>query len=175
MDRETPAAAEALADALIRALSAEDAHVDPVRALAGLDADLAGRVPWAGLAPAAGRPSLDAPYSIYQLLRHLVYWQDLLLRALRGEPVAWPRTAAEGWRAPQRPPSEAAWREAVARFLAGLREAQQRARELAGRPEDPLLRHVLVLALHNSYHLGQIVLLRRMLDAWPPPGGGDTW
>ena len=32
-----------------------------------------------------------------------------------------------------------------------------------------------VLALHNSYHLGQIVLLRRILGAWPPPSGGDTW
>jgi hypothetical protein len=24
-------------------------------------------------------------------------------------------------------------------------------------------------------HLGQVVLLRRLLGAWPPPGGGDTW
>ncbi len=26
--------------------------------------------------------------------------------------------------------------------------------------------------VHNSYHLGQIALLRRSLGAWPPPGGG---
>ena len=29
--------------------------------------------------------------------------------------------------------------------------------------------------VHNSYHVGQIILLRRLLKAWPPPGGGDTW
>jgi len=28
---------------------------------------------------------------------------------------------------------------------------------------------------HVSYHVGQIALLRRMMGAWPPPGGGDTW
>ena len=28
---------------------------------------------------------------------------------------------------------------------------------------------------HNSYHTGQIAMLRRMLGAWPPQGGGDTW
>jgi uncharacterized damage-inducible protein DinB len=34
---------------------------------------------------------------------------------------------------------------------------------------------VLMLQGHNSYHLGQIVLLRQELGAWPPPRGGDTW
>ena len=28
--------------------------------------------------------------------------------------------------------------------------------------------------VHNRYHLGQIALLRRTLEAWPPPGG-DSW
>ena len=31
------------------------------------------------------------------------------------------------------------------------------------------------IASHNSYHLGQIVLVRQLLGAWPPPGGGLTW
>jgi len=31
------------------------------------------------------------------------------------------------------------------------------------------------MVAHNSYHAGQIALLRRMLGAWPPTGGGDTW
>lgn len=25
---------------------------------------------------------------------------------------------------------------------------------------------------HNAYHLGQIVMMRRILGVWPPPGGG---
>jgi hypothetical protein len=30
-----------------------------------------------------------------------------------------------------------------------------------------VLREALVLADHNSYHVGQLVLLRRLLGAWP--------
>jgi hypothetical protein len=28
---------------------------------------------------------------------------------------------------------------------------------------------------HNSYHAGQVVIVRQALDAWPPPSGGLTW
>ena len=31
------------------------------------------------------------------------------------------------------------------------------------------------LTWRNSYHLGQIVLVRQLLGAWPPPGAGLTW
>jgi hypothetical protein len=31
------------------------------------------------------------------------------------------------------------------------------------------------IAGHNSYHVGQVVLLRQLLAAWPPPSGGLTW
>jgi uncharacterized damage-inducible protein DinB len=31
------------------------------------------------------------------------------------------------------------------------------------------------MVAHNSYHTGQIALLRRAFGFWPPPGGGDTW
>ena len=31
------------------------------------------------------------------------------------------------------------------------------------------------VANHNSHHLGQIITLRQLMGAWPPPGGGWTW
>ncbi len=31
------------------------------------------------------------------------------------------------------------------------------------------------MAAHNSYHVGQIAMVRQALGAWPPRGGGDTW
>jgi hypothetical protein len=31
------------------------------------------------------------------------------------------------------------------------------------------------MASHISYHLGEVVLMRRMLGLWPPPSGGYTW
>ena len=31
------------------------------------------------------------------------------------------------------------------------------------------------MVAHNSYHTGQIALIRRSLGAWPPPTGGEAW
>jgi len=31
------------------------------------------------------------------------------------------------------------------------------------------------MVAHNSYHVGQIALMRRSLGAWPPRAGGDSW
>lgn len=31
------------------------------------------------------------------------------------------------------------------------------------------------MVAHNSYHTGQIAMIRRALGAWPPRGGGDSW
>jgi len=35
--------------------------------------------------------------------------------------------------------------------------------------------NLLMVLCHNSYHLGEIVTLRRQLRAWPPPRGGASW
>lgn len=31
------------------------------------------------------------------------------------------------------------------------------------------------ISAHNSYHVGQIAMLRRLFGAWPPRRGGDSW
>jgi len=31
------------------------------------------------------------------------------------------------------------------------------------------------LASHNAYHFGRIVLLRQLMQSWPPTSGGFTW
>ncbi|MBI1739487.1 MAG: hypothetical protein HYR57_01185 [Candidatus Koribacter versatilis] len=41
--------------------------------------------------------------------------------------------------------------------------------------ESTVHRMLWQIAVHNSYHVGQIALLRRQLGAWPPRRGGDTW
>jgi uncharacterized damage-inducible protein DinB len=35
-----------------------------------------------------------------------------------------------------------------------------------------VLTHV---AAHNAHHLGQVIVLRQLQGAWPPPGGSWTW
>src|SRR5262249_12094487 len=46
---------------------------------------------------------------------------------------------------------------------------------LAKRGRKTPLEVLQTIASHNSYHLGQVVVLRQRLCAWPPPSGGLTW
>jgi uncharacterized damage-inducible protein DinB len=158
---------EATGDAALRAhlrrlLSWVDAHVDYDRAVAGLAPELRGQRP-GGL-----------PYSPWELLEHLRITQHDILDFSRNPQYAelswpedyWPQSAA--------PPDAHAWDVSIAAFRAD-REALQ---ALADDPEVDLfariphgqgqtyLRELLLVADHNAYHVGQLVLVRRLLGAW---------
>jgi uncharacterized damage-inducible protein DinB len=137
-----------------------------------------------GLAPsAAGECVAAAPHTIFQILHHMVYWQDIALARLSGEHPESPPTASLGWTAVQAPEDASDWEAAVACFAEGLRTFDA----LLSGPNLDLDRviddargstardEVLMIQGHNSYHLGQIVMLRQVLGTWPPPRGGDTW
>ena len=86
------------------------------------------------------------------------------------------------------PRDEAEWGQAAARFGAGLAALDALAALPAGEGErkvaltsqttnqgDTVKDIVWQTLVHNSYHLGQVVLLRQALGAWPPPSGTDSW
>jgi uncharacterized damage-inducible protein DinB len=137
----------------------------------------------------AGRRADNFSHSIWQLVSHLNYWMDYELRRIRGENPSYPAHAAESWPITAAPPSEAEWQKAVANFkellakLAALAECAQDvlAREVPATHPTHATHFSTLLAVlwqtlvHNSYHLGQIAMLRQSLGAWPPKGGGDTW
>jgi hypothetical protein len=60
--------------------------------------------------------------------------------------------------------------------MAGIQEcgrlAEERGERTSAQRDDTSINYDLAgTALHNAYHLGQIVLLRRMQGLWPPEGG----
>jgi len=132
-----------------------------------------------GLSPEdAVRKPEGSPHSVAEVVAHMVFWQERFLQMVDGgEPTPVP-TASVGW------PSVTAddWPGLVARYLAGLeryRSIAQDAEELR-RPLVPGRDRTVGAAIasyyvHDAHHLGQVILLRRMIGAWPPPGGGDTW
>lgn len=155
-----------LQEALGRALTGEGAHVEAKNAFDGLDWHIAGTQPE------------GAPYTIFELLSHLIYWQDWVVKWLDGEDPPIPEHATESWPGEREPANASAWEQAVRRFGEGLDRLSGRVDEadllLAG-DRKTRLDMLQTIASHNSYHLGQVILLRRMLAAWPPPGGGLTW
>ena len=135
------------------------------RALDGLGPEDAVRVPE------------GSPYSVAGVVAHMVFWQQRFLSLVDGHRPPPVEHAAEGW------PSVTAvqWPALAETYLAGM----ERFRELAAEDdlERPLIEgrpmtigsSILDYHVHGAHHLGQVILLRRMLGAWPPPGGGDTW
>lgn len=90
-----------------------------------------------------------------------------------------PANVAESWSSVSEPESEEEWRMVVEQFLHGVNKAvdyaqsEQLDNPLEHFPTETKAGILRNIASHNSYHLGEIVLLRRLFDAWPPPGGGD--
>jgi uncharacterized damage-inducible protein DinB len=149
-----------------RALSGEGAHVGSHNVFEGLDWKLAGTRP-------AG-----APHSLFQLLKHLIYWQDWVVRWLDGKAPPVPKHASGSWPRSASPASMEEWERAVKDFHKGLDALERGSRSadlLAKRGKKSRLEMLQAIASHNSYHLGQAALLRQILGAWPPPSGGLTW
>jgi len=149
-----------------RALSGRGAHVRTADVFSGLDWKTAG-----------SRPT-GAPHSVYQVLKHMSYWQEWVVAWLRGESPAGPRHASGSWPAEAGPASRRAWDEAVREFRRGLRALERGCRGAdlsSGRGRKSRLEMLQTIGSHNSYHAGEVAFLRQILGKWPPPSGGLTW
>ncbi len=152
--------------ALEQALSGRGAHVEVRHVFEGIDWKTAGALPG------------GAGHSLFQLLNHMVFWQDWAVKRLDGEKAPIPRHAAGSWPGGAAPGSREEWERAVRQFQSGLKGLERRVREgeLTGaRGGKTRLGMLRTMASHNSYHAGQVVMLRQMLGTWPPPSGGLTW
>jgi uncharacterized damage-inducible protein DinB len=162
---------------LTELLRGKGAHADPIACVEDISAELAKR-------------HVDGfPHSIGQLVSHMNYWMDYDLRRARGEKPPYPEHNAESFPSKPTPADGREWDELRKQFAALIDEsahlAQASAEELAreATPMDPAhherantLEAILWQTVaHNSYHVGQIAMIRRQLGAWPPRGGGDTW
>jgi uncharacterized damage-inducible protein DinB len=155
-----------LEKAVAHAVSGKGAHVEAKNTFAGLDWKVAGT-----------RPD-GVPHSLFQLLNHLIYWQDWAVKWLDGEHPPIPKHASGSWPGSPGPASRAEWQKVVRHFQSGLEDLGRQSREadlFAKRRNKSRLEMLQTIASHNSYHLGQAVLLRQMLGTWPPPSGGLTW
>jgi uncharacterized damage-inducible protein DinB len=149
-------------DQLRRTLEWEDAHVAFDRAITGIPEDMRGKRP-AGL-----------PYSPWQLLEHIRRTQHDILEFCQNPKYAELKWPEDYWPPSAEPRSAAAWDESVRQFTRD-REALQL---LAMDPQLDLtsriphgagqtyLRELVLAADHTAYHLGELVVVRRLLGIW---------
>ena len=110
----------------------------------------------------------------WQLLEHMriAQWDILeFSRDPKHKSPAWP----EGyWPKTEAPPTAASWNNSLRSFRADLKAmaklvGDKKTDLFAKIPHgsgQTILREALLIADHNSYHLGQMVVLRRLLGAW---------
>lgn len=154
----------AVRDLVARLLGWSDAHASFDDAVRDLPSHLRGARP-AGLA-----------HSPWELLEHIRIAQRDILNfsvAARYDELEWPLGY---WPPSSEPPEPEAWE----RSVAAVREDRDRLQELARDARVDLtgvtphgtdqtyLRELLLVADHTAYHVGQMVIVRRLLGAWPP-------
>ena len=118
------------------------------------------------------------PYTPWHLLEHLRISQWDILEFTRNSRHVSPPWPEGYWPAGDAPSDDGAWDRSVAAFRADLRAVQELAADPATDLFTPLphgegqtpLREVLLVADHNAYHLGQLVVVRRLLGAWDEKG-----
>ena len=147
---------------LVELLTGGNAHADFDQAVEGIPAELRGKTP------------KGAEHSPWQLLEHLRIAQWDILEFSRSPEQKSPDFPGGYWPASAAPADEKAWEESIRGFRKDLKAfcdlvADDSTDLFARIPHgdgQTVLREALLAADHNAYHLGQLVLVRRLLGAW---------
>jgi len=156
-----------LREQLAKILDWGEAHVDFRTALADFPIDLRGTIP----------PGFS--HSAWDLLEHLrISLSDIVefTQDARHKSPPWPKGY---WPPVPTPPQDEAWDQCIQSVFDLLDEMRAIVLDRSRSLLDPLprgqgqtiLREALLAADHNSYHLGQLVQLRKALRAWPKDAG----
>jgi DinB superfamily len=153
----------ALRQQLVKLLAWGDAHATHEKAVKNVSEEYRSRVPQ-GL-----------PYSPWMVVDHLTRTQFDILDFCRNPNYTQPRWPEQYWPPTAQPPSATAWDESISKFRTDRAELQQ----LAADPSVDLtakipwgdgqtyLREIVLAADHAAYHVGELIVIRRLLGIWP--------
>ncbi len=156
-------AEKALREHVLSLLRGGGAHITFEQAIADLPAELR-----------AVKPA-ETPHTLWQLLEHVRIAQWDILEFSRNPQHVSPEWPSGYWPPTDSPPDQEAWEASVRAFRSDLHAMEKLVADpstdlFARIPQgdgQTVLREALLVADHNAYHLGQMVLPRRLLDAWP--------
>lgn len=104
------------------------------------------------------------PYSIITNLAHAVLWQDIWLNSLHGGPR---ESMIEKWKNDWRVPPQSEWPSLRKEFVDGLKEAHRIAGSIPMdhkmETDEAAINLLVCIAVHSSYHMGQLNLLKRSI------------
>lgn len=153
---------DSLLNHLIELLNGGQAHASFDATIKGLPAEKRGV-----------RPK-GCPHSPWELLEHLRIAQNDILRFSSEKDYVSPKWPEGYWPASKAPANEGQWRKSIKGYRDDLAAFQELLREHRAELDKPfpwgtgqtLLREALLIADHAAYHLGQLLLVRRLLGSW---------
>ena len=115
-----------------------------------------------------------AAHTAWQLVEHMRIAQWDILEFSRNAKHVSLEFPSGYWPATEAPPDASAWEKSLEAFRADLKGMEQLVEDpktdlFARIPHgegQTILREALLVADHNAYHLGQLVMLRRLLGTW---------
>ena len=153
---------EPLRDQVISLLRGGNAHVTFDDAVQDLPAKLRGIKPE------------GAAHTAWDLVEHMRIAQSDILEFSRDSKHVSPDWPEGYWPKTHKPPSDTAWKKSIA----SIQKDREAMIQLISNPKTDLfekiphgtgqnlLREALLIADHNAYHLGELVLLQRLIGAW---------
>lgn len=122
-----------------------------------------------------GARAENTPYTPWELLEHLRIAQWDILEFSRNPDHVSPEFPRGYWPESPVPPDETSWEKSVSDFESDLNQMKALIedsktdlyRRIPHGSGQTILREALLIADHNAYHLGQLMLLRRQLDCGP--------
>ena len=149
----------ALRQQLVDAIRGHQAHIDFDSAIKDFPAKLQGIKP------------PGAPHTAWQLLEHMRIAQNDILEFSRNPVHKSPKWPEGYWPETEVPPKAEAWSKSVGAFQEDTEEMIKLVKDpqndlfqpFAHGDGQTLLREALLVASHNSYHLGQLMYLKKIL------------
>ena len=144
---------------LVDAMRGHQAHIDFDSAVADFPVEARGQKP------------RNAPHTPWQLLEHMRIAQHDILEFSRHPKHQSPEWPDEYWPKTDAPPNAQAWDNTIREYQSDARELNQLVQDLQndlfkpieGGDGQTLLREARLVAAHNSYHLGHLVFLNKMI------------
>jgi uncharacterized damage-inducible protein DinB len=149
---------ESVVKALVNGLYGKNTHCSPKKAIEGLT-------------PTTARIKPENDYhSCWESVHHIVVWQDAIIEALKGNQVDWQNISKnKNWPNAEYLSDDDNFTQLVKKFEDGLTQTEKMLKNIdLHKPmpswgDNPNIQAVIVLLQHNSYHIGQIVAVRKIL------------
>ncbi|KAA9325645.1 DinB family protein [Adhaeribacter soli] len=122
----------------------------------------------------AGKPIEHLPYTLWKLIEHMRLTLYDILEFCRNPDYKYLNWPEDYWPKENAPADQAALDKSINAILKGVETmveliqdpANDLYKPLAHGEGQNLFREALLVAEHNAYHIGEIIILRRLLGTW---------